>query len=148
MFKQFTASGWSSICSAQHQEVWEIFTLLSIVLPHLSPSGNWCYIHVHNKRKERQVKDPQTNKIHHKLHYIQKSFETCYTKFYSQPQTAESADLKFLLTSLDLPTMGTEESKILTQKVAEEEISKAISRLKTNTISGDDGYLAEWCKIF
>lgn len=60
---------------------------------------------------------------------------------------AESADPKFLLTSLGLPTIGTEHNKII-QEMTEEEISKAMSRLKTIKMSRDDSYPDEWYQIF
>lgn len=45
------------------------------------------------------------------------------------------------LLTLDLPTIGVEQNKTITQEITEVEINKAISRLKTNKIPGDRGIM-------
>lgn len=95
-----------------------------------------------------KVRDPRTNEMYHNLDDIQKAFETYYTKLYAQPRTTESAVISSFLTSLDLPSIGTEQNKILTREITDDEINKAISRLKTNKMPGADGYPSEWYKTF
>ena len=84
--------------------------------------------------------------MYHNLEDIENAFETCYTKLYAQPRTTESAVISSFLTSLDLPSVGTEQNKIITQEITDDEIKKAISRLKGNKMPGADGYPPEWYK--
>lgn len=100
------------------------------------------------ERSIYRIKDPYTNKMYHELEDIQCSFETYYKNLYSQPQAAESIAVSDFLSSLDLPTIGTEQNKTMTQDITDEEINKAISRLKTGKMPGADGYPAAWYKTF
>ena len=86
--------------------------------------------------------------MYHKLEDIQCLFETNYKNLYSQPQAAESVAVSDFLSSLDLPTIGTEQNKTMTQDITDEEINKAISRLKTGKMPGADGYPVAWYKTF
>lgn len=95
-----------------------------------------------------KVKDPQNDKMCYKLEDIQSSFETYYRNLYTQPQAAGLTVVSDFLASLDLPSVGTEQNRIMTQEITEEEINKAISRLKANKMPGADGYASEWYKTF
>lgn len=52
------------------------------------------------------------------------------------------------MVSLDLLCIGTEQNRIITQEITDEEINKAISRLKSNKMPGADGYPSEWYRTF
>lgn len=95
-----------------------------------------------------KIKDPDNKKISHVSLDIRKSFEKYYTKLYTQPEAADLNEVSKFLTALDLPTVGTDQNKILTKEISEEEINKAISRLKAHKMSGADGYPSEWFKTF
>lgn len=71
-----------------------------------------------------KVRDPRTNEMYHNLEDIQNTFGMYHTKLYAQPRTTESAVISFL-TSLDLPSIGTEQNKI-TQEITDDEINEAI----------------------
>lgn len=62
---------------------------------------------------------------------IQRSFETYYKNLFAQPQVN-------FLSSLDLLSIETEQNKRMTQEITEEEINKAILRLKTSKMPGAD----------
>lgn len=78
---------------------------------------------------------------------IQESFEK-YKELYSQPNTADASVIKCFLESLDLPSVGVEQNKLVTQEITKAETDKAISRLKKNKVPGGDGFPAEWHKLF
>jgi len=50
-------------------------------------------------------------------------FEIYYRNLYSQPQAAESVVVSDFLSSLDLPSVGMEQNKIMTQDITDEEIN-------------------------
>lgn len=95
-----------------------------------------------------KIKDLQTNKTYHEPEDIQRSFENYYSNLYTQPQAANLPAVSDFLASLDLPSVGTEQNRIMTQEITEEEINKAISRLKTGKMPGADGYPSIWYKTF
>lgn len=100
------------------------------------------------ERSIHKIKDPQTDTMSHELEDIQNIFESYYNNLYSQPQAAELVTVSDFLSSLDLPSVGTEQNKIMTQDITDEEINRAISRLKTGKMPGADGYPAAWYRIF
>ena len=84
----------------------------------------------------------------HRPEEIQESFETYYNNLYSQCNLAGASTVKQFLETLDLPSIGEEQNKFITQEITRAEIDRAISRLKTNKVPGGDGLPAEWYKIF
>lgn len=92
------------------------------------------------------MKDPQTGKMSHKLEDIKRSFENDYKHLYTQTQSTDLSTVSDFLASLDLPSIGTDQNRIMTQEITEEEINKAISRLKTGKMQGVDGYSSIWYK--
>lgn len=89
-----------------------------------------------------KMKDLQTDEMYHKLEDIQCSFETYYKNLYSHPQAAESVEVSDFLSSIDLPSVGTEQNKIMPQEITDEEINKVISRLKAGKMPEADGFPA------
>lgn len=100
------------------------------------------------ERSIHKIKDTQSGKMCHKLKEIQKSFEDYYKDLYTQPKGADSLSITHFLNSLDLPSIGLEQNKIMTNEITQKELDNAISRLKTNKMPGEDGYSAEWYKAF
>lgn len=66
----------------------------------------------------------------HELEEIQQAFEKYYMKLYTQKNYIHPANIQDFLHTLDLPSIGSTQNKILTQNITTEEISKAISKLK------------------
>lgn len=95
-----------------------------------------------------KIKNPQTNEVRYNLEDIQEPFVYYYSNLYSQPPAADINIVESFLDSLDLPSIGTEQNKKLTQQITEEEIGKAISNLKGNKVPGPDGFPSEWYKCF
>lgn len=95
-----------------------------------------------------KIKSPLDNNVYYNLKDIQKSFVAYYTQLYTQPQSVDQAAINRFLSSLDLLSIGTEQNTRLNQPITEEEIGKAISKLKTSKMVGEDGYPAEWYKYF
>lgn len=95
-----------------------------------------------------KVKNPQDDNIHYNLKDIQNSFAAFYTQLYTQPHPLDQEATNRFLSSLDLPSIGTEQNERLNQLITEEEISRTISKLKVNKMAGEDGYPAEWYRHF
>lgn len=95
-----------------------------------------------------KIKDWKTGKISSNLEEIEKSFESYYKKLYTQPNQENIQSMDAFLGSLDLPSIGREQNTRLTEKITEEELDAAISRLKNNKAPGSDGLPAEWYKTF
>lgn len=104
------------------------------------------------KRKQQdessihKIKDTQSGKICLQLKEIQQCTENYYKGLYTEPDSAESPSIANFLNSLDLPSIGMEQNRIMTCEITKQELDNAISRLKTNKMSGADGYPAEWYK--
>lgn len=101
-----------------------------------------------SERSVFKIRDPNTNMMCYKPEDIQQSFEKYYKELYSEPKAAEPSVIKNFLESLDLPSVGLEQNKLITQEITKAEIDNAISRLKTNKVPGGDGFLAKWSKLF
>ena len=105
-------------------------------------------------RKERtlntivKIKDPITGKVSSDLEEIERSFESYYKTLYTQPPQENIQDMQTFLNALDLPSIGTQQNKIMTKRITEEELDDAIGRLKNNKTPGSDGLPAEWYKTF
>uniref|UniRef100_A0A669ELI9 Reverse transcriptase domain-containing protein n=1 Tax=Oreochromis niloticus TaxID=8128 RepID=A0A669ELI9_ORENI len=93
-----------------------------------------------------KIRDPVGNKVVTDLDKIQKAFEMYYKSLYSQSTQGDVNKITDFLNSLDLPTIGREANSKLTSLISREEISKAISSLKSNKSPGTDGLPAEWYK--
>lgn len=77
--------------------------------------------------------------MYHKPEDIQRSFETYYKNLYTQPHAAELQNVAVFF-NLSGFTINNIQNRIMTQLITEEEINKAISRLKTVKMPGADGY--------
>lgn len=95
-----------------------------------------------------KIKDPQTGDTVTNLADIEKAFEKYYTTLYTQPTGFNKETTMSFLDSLDLPSIGTKQNDSLTAVITEDELKKAISRLKANKCPGSDGLPAEWYKCF
>lgn len=93
-----------------------------------------------------KIKDPVTNKILNTLDGIQRAFETYYKSLYTQSDKTNRDTIEKFLNSLDLPSLGVEQNKVLTSRITLEEIDKAISSLNSNKTPGTDGFPPEWYK--
>lgn len=87
-----------------------------------------------------KIKDPQTKKVYHKLEDMKRSFGNYDNILYTQ-QSADLSIVSDFLASLDLSSIGTEKSRVMTQEITEEEINKAISRLRIVKMPGADSTL-------
>ena len=76
----------------------------------------------------------------HKLKEIQQCFENYYKDLYSQPDSPESPSIINFLNSLDLPSIGTEQNRMMTCEITKQELD--------SKMSGAGGYPAEWYKTF
>ena len=79
---------------------------------------------------------------------ISSCFEAYYNKLYTQSELNNDDQAETLLAGLDLPTVTDGQNKSLKAAITSEELSRAISGLKTNKSPGPDGYTAEWYKVF
>lgn len=93
-----------------------------------------------------KIKDPKTKIIKTKLQEIHEAFEIFYKSLYSKVPGGSANDIDRLLNSLDLPSMTEEQNERMTADISQEELKKAIGRLKSNKSPGSDGYTAEWYK--
>lgn len=106
-------------------------------------------------RTVTKIKNPLTKTYCHKPEDMEESFALYYKELYTQPQIMDSSLVKGFLGSLDLPSIGEEQNKMLTQEVTKAELDKAISRLKTkcqeemdslqNGLSGIGTFCRQWC---
>lgn len=95
-----------------------------------------------------KIRNPITKDLVYKREEIQSAFQNYYKELYSQSQLEEEQNIKTFLNSLNLPILNEQQNKELTAKITEEELDKAISRLKTNKSPGPDGFSSEWYKVF
>lgn len=95
-----------------------------------------------------KIKNTKSRNICYNLKEIQQCFENYYKDLYTNLDSAESSSVKLFLDSLDLPSIGSEQNKIMLADITQKELDNAISNLKTNKMPGTDGYPAEWYKTF
>lgn len=88
------------------------------------------------ERSVFKIRNPETNVTCYKTEDILRSFEIYYKKLYSQPEAADPSIIENFLESLDLPSVGLTQNKMIAQEITEAEIDKAISNLKTNKVPG------------
>ena len=101
-----------------------------------------------DERSIFKIRDPDSNRMCYKPEDIQQSFEKYYKELYSKPEASEPSVIKSFLASLDLPTVGLEQNKLITQEITKTELDNAISRLKINKVPGGDGFPAKWYRSF
>uniref|UniRef100_A0A3Q2ZLE5 Reverse transcriptase domain-containing protein n=2 Tax=Kryptolebias marmoratus TaxID=37003 RepID=A0A3Q2ZLE5_KRYMA len=99
-------------------------------------------------RNIHRMKDGETNQMIYDPEIIEDMFRTYYQRLYSQPSSAEDGQIKAFLESLDLPSIGETQNKLLTSHITRIEIQKAINRLKNGKTPGSDGLPSEWYKSF
>lgn len=87
-----------------------------------------------------KLHDPKSNQIKHKPKEIESIFRDYYKDLYTQSPTSSQGEIKAFLDTLDLPSIGTEQNKCITNPITEEEIRKEIGKLKTNKAPGSDGF--------
>ncbi len=74
------------------------------------------------ERSIHKIKDTQSGKMYHKLKEIQKSFENYYRDLYTQPKGADPSSITQFLNSLDLPSIGLEQNKIMMSEITQKEL--------------------------
>lgn len=77
-----------------------------------------------------KIRNTKTQKVCNRLKDIQKSFELYYKDLYTQPNRADIPTIKEFLDSLDLPSIGEQQNKIL---LAEITIHSKFPGVKFNT---------------
>ena len=95
-----------------------------------------------------KIRDPQTNDLLTEPDEIERVFREYYQNLYTQPAAADEQDMENFLDRLDLPSIGEEQNTLLTADITEEEMERAISRLKNNTSLGSDGLPSVFYRIF
>ena len=76
------------------------------------------------------------------------AFQKYYQHLYAQPHLEKENQTKCFLKYLKLLMLSTGQSKHLIAEITEEEVNKAIYRLKANKSPGPEGYPSEWYKTF
>lgn len=87
-----------------------------------------------------KIRNTKPQKVCNRLEDIQKSFELYYKDLYTQPHRADTLTIKRFLDSLDLPSIGEQQNRILRAEITIEELNWAISNLKAIKAPGTDGY--------
>ncbi|CAJ1058984.1 unnamed protein product [Xyrichtys novacula] len=95
-----------------------------------------------------KIRDPLSNTLKYDPEEIHRMFKNYYETLYSQPEKADEEKIKQFLSSLDLPSIGSEQNGYLTAPISKDELDKAIGRLASNKSPGSDGYPNEWYKKF
>lgn len=95
-----------------------------------------------------KIRDPHTQMQVSSPEAIEKVFQRYYSELYAQPTSASEEEMEVVLSSLDLPSIGLEQNKILTAEITMEEVLDTINKLKNKKSPGSDGYPAEWYKVF
>ncbi len=80
----------------------------------------------------QKIQDPISKQLFHKSEDIQRVFENYYKNLYTQAQTVDPIKIDSFLIPLKLPSVSDTWSAKLSADITEEELNKAISRLKTN----------------
>lgn len=65
---------------------------------------------------------------------------------YEEQNATSPQEMNTFLESLDLPSKGKDQNKVLTPEITMEEIRNTISRCKANKAAGTGGFLAKWYK--
>lgn len=95
-----------------------------------------------------KIHDPKTDLPKYDPKDIENIFMEYYRKLYTQSTVSDQNDVKSFLDSLDLPSIGTTQNDQITAEITEDEICKAIGKLKTNKAPGSDGFPCVWYKKF
>lgn len=94
------------------------------------------------------VRNPKTDKVTEDPDEILKIFEDFFKNLYSKPTLEKEENITNFLNSLDLPSLGKMQNKVLTSEIKIEELRHAIGRLKNCKSPGSDGFPSETYKIF
>lgn len=96
----------------------------------------------------QKIQDPISKQLSYKSEDIQRVFENYYKNLYTQKQKVDHGKINSFFASLNLPLISNNWNAELSADITEEEINKAISKLKTNKSPGPDGFSSEWYKMF
>lgn len=80
----------------------------------------------------QKIQDPISKQLFHKSEDIQGVFKNYYRKLYTQTQTVDPVEIDSFLTPLKLPSVSDTWNAKLSADITQEELNKAISRLKTS----------------
>lgn len=95
-----------------------------------------------------KILDPDSGQILNNLDEIDTAFQTYYEALHRQSKKESKENIKSLLSSLDLPSIGDHQSKNLIAQITKKELDTALNKLKNNKTPGSDGLPAEWYKMF
>ena len=95
-----------------------------------------------------KIQNPTLNQPTFDPKEIENVFRNYYRELYTQTAHVSKGETKSFLDSLDLPSIGTEQNEHISTAITEEEIRKAIGKLKTGKTPGSDGFPPEWYKKF
>lgn len=84
----------------------------------------------------QKIQDPISKQVFHNSEDFQRVFEGYYRKLYTQTQAVDPVEINAFLTPLISDTLNAK----LTADITEEEINKALFRLKINKSPGPDGF--------
>lgn len=95
-----------------------------------------------------KIEDPQTKQVCNNLDEIDEAFQKYDSSLYSQPQLESKKNIKALLDSLDLPTIGAHQNECINSPISKKELENALQKLENNKPPGSNCLPADWYKVF